>query len=91
MTISQANYQYNMMDVTKFVFAIVLVCAHTASEQVVLPPVLDLVFSLYIIIVPFFFIASSFLFFKKVLCNTKGMNMNSEEIQMNNLSFASKY
>lgn len=83
MKMNQPNYQYNMMDVTKFVFAIFLVCAHTASEKVVLHPVLDLVFSLYIIIVPFFFIASSFLFFKKVLYNTKGESLNSNQIHVN--------
>lgn len=81
-----------MMDVTKFVFAILLVCAHTASEQVVLPRVLDLVFSLYIITVPFFFIASSFLFFKKVLFNTKGECLNSKKKQMkNNVGGGKKY
>lgn len=58
--------KYNAVDITKFVFAILLVCAHTASERVILPQILDLVCSLYIIAVPFFFITSSFFFFKKI-------------------------
>lgn len=58
--------QYNMMDVVKFLSAILLVCAHTASERVNLPGILDLACSLYIVTVPFFFVASSFLFFKKL-------------------------
>lgn len=57
---------YNAMDVVKFLSAILLVCAHTASERVSLPRMLDLCCSLYIITVPFFFIASSFLFYKKL-------------------------
>lgn len=66
--------QYNMMDVVKFLSAILLVCAHTASERVNLPGILDLACSLYIVTVPFFFAASSFLFFKK-------LNRCSEEEQ----------
>lgn len=57
---------YNAMDVVKFLSAILLVCAHTASERVSLPQILDLCCSLYIVTVPFFFVASSFLFFKKL-------------------------
>lgn len=57
---------YNMMDVAKFLSAILLVCAHTASERVELPRILDLLCSFYIITVPFFFIASAFLFFQKL-------------------------
>lgn len=57
---------YNMMDVVKYLSSILLVCAHTASERVSLPPMLDLCCSVYIITVPFFFIASSFLFFRKL-------------------------
>ena len=60
-----AKVNYNAMDVAKFLSAILLVCAHTASERVSLPEVLDLCCSLYIITVPFFFIATSFLFFTK--------------------------
>lgn len=57
---------YNAMDVVKFLSAILLVCAHTASERVSLPYILDLCCSLYIVTVPFFFVASSFLFFLKL-------------------------
>ncbi len=45
---------YNAMDVAKFLSAVLLVCAHTASERVSLPRVLDLCCSLYIVTVPFF-------------------------------------
>ena len=62
---------YNAVDVVKFFSAILLVCAHTASERVSLPWALDLFFSLYIITVPFFFVASSFLFFKKLDSQTE--------------------
>ncbi len=62
-----ANERYNLMDVMKFLLAILLVCAHTASERVALPSLLDSFFSLYIIAVPFFFVASSFLFFRKIV------------------------
>lgn len=58
--------RYNMIDVVKFFSAILLVCAHTASERVNLPEILDLACSLYIVTVPFFFVASSFFFFKKL-------------------------
>ena len=61
-----AKVNYNAMDVVKFLSAILLVCAHTASERVSLPGGLDLCCSLYIITVPFFFIASSFFLFRKL-------------------------
>ena len=67
--ISKTNY--NAIDLVKFLSAILLVCAHTASERVSLPPLLDLCCSLYIITVPFFFIASAFLFFKKLNTQTQ--------------------
>lgn len=62
----KADINFNAMDVVKFFSAILLVCAHTASERVSLPKFLDLCCSLYIVTVPFFFVASSFLFFKKL-------------------------
>lgn len=62
--VERANY--NALDVIKFLLAIFLVCAHTASERVSLPGALDMFCSLYVIIVPFFFVASSFLFFRKL-------------------------
>lgn len=57
---------YNAMDLVKFLSSILLVCAHTAAERVELPSVLDLFCSMYIVVVPFFFIASSFLFYRKL-------------------------
>ncbi len=57
---------YNFLDLNKFLLAILLVCAHTISEQVKVHPLLDLCFSLYIVVVPFFFTTSAFLFFKKI-------------------------
>ena len=54
------------MDLVKFLSSILLVCAHTAAERVELPSVLDLFCSMYIVVVPFFFIASSFLFYRKL-------------------------
>lgn len=57
---------FNTLDIAKFLLSILLVCAHTASERVDLPPLLDAFCSFYIIAVPFFFIASSFLFFRKI-------------------------
>lgn len=71
---------YNMMDVAKFLSAILLVCAHTASERVELPRILDLLCSFYIITVPFFFIASAFLFFRKLEHPILGGMPNSQNI-----------
>ena len=69
MVASKVNY--NAIDVVKFLSALLLVCAHTASERVSLPGALDMVCSLYIITVPFFFIASSFLLYKKIDSQTE--------------------
>lgn len=74
--------QYNMMDVVKFFLAVLLVCAHTASERVELPHILDLLCSLYIIAVPFFFIASSFLFFRKLEMSIIKNTQNNNEINI---------
>lgn len=65
-----AKVNYNAMDVVKFLSAILLVCAHTASERVSLPGGLDLCCSLYIVTVPFFFVASSFFLFRKLETQT---------------------
>lgn len=84
MEATQKNY--NMMDVAKFLSAILLVCAHTASERVELPRILDLLCSFYIITVPFFFIASAFLFFQKLEKTVIGITstqQNGNEKNMN--------
>lgn len=57
---------YNVLDITKFLLSLLIICAHTVSEVVELPPAIDRIFSLYIIAVPFFFASSAFLFFRKV-------------------------
>ena len=57
--------QWSALDVCKFLFALLLICAHYASERGGFPPLLDLGFSLYILAVPFFFACSGFLFFRK--------------------------
>lgn len=46
--------------------ALLLVLAHTASEKVKLPYLIDLPLSIYIIAVPFFFLCSGYLFFIKI-------------------------
>lgn len=53
------------LDIFKFLFAILLVCAHYASEYGNFPSVIDMLFSLYIVTVPFYFACSSFLYFIK--------------------------
>lgn len=90
----QAKINYNTVDVVKFLLAILLVCAHTASERVNLPTILDSFCSLYIIAVPFFFIASSFFFFKKLTLtdNTKNIYRHwSKRIGMMYLAWSSIY
>lgn len=63
---------YDVLDICKFLLAILLVIAHTASEKIELPGILDRLCSLYVIVVPFFFMTSGFLFFKKLIeCNTE--------------------
>ncbi len=55
------------LDIGKFICAILIICAHFASERGNFPPLLDYCFSIYVIAVPFFFACSGFLFFKKWL------------------------
>lgn len=57
---------YNSLDVSKFICAILIICAHFASEWGSFPVVVDYAFSIYVIAVPFFFCCSGFLFFKKL-------------------------
>lgn len=56
---------YNALDICKFLLAVFLVCAHTAT-RIQMPTILDMFTSFYIIVVPFFFLTSGFLFFKKI-------------------------
>ena len=64
-----AAYQrknYWTLDIAKFICAILIISAHFASEIATFPTLIDYVFSVYIIAVPFFFCCSGFLFFKKL-------------------------
>lgn len=64
--------RYNFLDLTKFLFAILLVCAHFASREYVnFPTIVDLTFSLYIVVVPFFFATSGFLLQEKMYITGK--------------------
>lgn len=58
--------RYNFTDLMKFLLALLLVVAHCASEIVQFPVVIDLCFSFYIVVVPFFLCVSSFFLFKKI-------------------------
>lgn len=64
-TIQRKNYWG--LDIGKFLCAVLIICAHFASEMAKFPTLLDYCFSIYIIAVPFFFACSGFLFFKKWL------------------------
>lgn len=57
---------YWALDVAKVICAIFLVSAHFASEWAKFPTLIDYLFSVYIIAVPFFFCCSGFLFFTKI-------------------------
>ena len=54
------------LDIAKFVCAVMIISAHFVSERCSFPRIIDLIFSLYIFAVPFFFTCSAFLFFKKL-------------------------
>lgn len=55
-----------LIDIVKFFMAILIVCAHYASEWGAFPTILDYSFSLYIIVVPFFFTTSGYFLYLKV-------------------------
>lgn len=55
-----------LIDIVKFFMAILIVCAHYASEWGSFPTILDYSFSLYIIVVPFFFTTSGYFLYLKV-------------------------
>lgn len=67
----------SLIDVVKFLFAILILFAHYATEWGKFPTILDYAFSLYIIVVPFFFACSGYFLYSKV---KKG---NKEEIYKN--------
>ena len=54
------------LDIAKFLCAITIISAHFASEWASFPTMVDYVFSIYVVAVPFFFACSGFLFFVKL-------------------------
>ena len=58
--------RYNFTDLMKLLLALLLVVAHCASEIVRFPAIIDLFFSLYVVVVPFFLCISSFFLFRKI-------------------------
>mgnify|MGYP005759470649 CR=1 FL=1 len=59
------NKRYNFADVIKFLFAGLIIMSHYASEWGSFNKKIDMFFSLYIVVVPFFFVSSSFFVFRK--------------------------
>lgn len=57
--------KYNSIDVVKFLLALLIVMSHYASEWGHFSSNIDMLFSLYIVAVPFFFVCSSFFVFRK--------------------------
>ncbi len=70
---------YNLIDILKFVFAILIMFAHTASSFVEFPNYVDIFFSLYIFGVPFFFACSSFFFFKGLFIDNRIIDENNKK------------
>lgn len=66
MSKSIAYKNYFSLDIAKFICALMIVSAHFAAERGKFPLLIDTLFSIYIIAVPFFFCCSGFLFFKKI-------------------------
>lgn len=67
------------IDLVKFIFALFLVIAHYGSEWGRFPTFIDLFLSLYIVIVPFFFVSTGYFLYSSVLCkseNVKGIYLN---------------
>lgn len=63
-----AKEQYPFLDIVKFLLALLIVCAHYISENGVgrIGRFIDYASSLYVIVVPFFFVCSGFLLFRKL-------------------------
>ena len=57
---------YYGLDIAKFICAVMIISSHFAAERGHFPPKIDVMFSIYIFAVPFFFTCSAFLFFKKL-------------------------
>lgn len=67
--INDKQLNYNLLDLSKFIFAILIMLAHISSELVSVNPYFKLITSLYNFGVPFFFAAGGFLFFRKTSSN----------------------
>lgn len=65
--VNSQKQNYNTLDIVKFILAVFLVIAHAAAEKIQMPTIIDKLCSFYIIVVPFFFTTSSFLFFNKLI------------------------
>ncbi len=57
---------YYMLDIIKFMCAVMVISVHFVNEQCHFTGIVDLAFSVYIFCVPFFFVCSGFLFFEKL-------------------------
>lgn len=60
--------EYPFLDIAKFILALLVVCSHYISENAVgrINSLIDYASSIYIIAVPFFFVCSGFLMFRKL-------------------------
>lgn len=58
--------RYNFTDLMKLLLTLLIVVAHCAAEIARFPAMLDLCFSFYIVVVPFFLCVSSFFLFRKM-------------------------
>ena len=65
------NFQYGAVDLAKFLCALLIVTAHYVTENAEgrINIILDYGVSIYIIVVPFFFVCSGYFLFKKILHN----------------------
>ena len=57
--------RWPVLDLYKFLLALLLIVAHYTSEYAPLPGLFDTLTTLYIVAVPFYLTCSSFLFFSK--------------------------
>ena len=67
---SKGSKEKSLIDIVKFLFSLLIVSAHFASEYGDFSGIIDYSFSLYIVVVPFFFCCSGYFLYKKVTnCN----------------------
>lgn len=70
----QERRENSLIDLFKFLFSILIVLAHYAAEYGHFPALLDRAFSLYIVVVPFFFACSGYFLEKKILNSQANMD-----------------